>query len=766
MTTIGKQASESHARVTARRTRFGKMFSLLALSSVVVNSLALSSCGGGTGAVDISSVSITPTAITVPINTQTDFTATVKLTNSSVSTTTTVSWEVNGIAGGNSTVGTIVPSSTDQLIGVYTAPAAVPTTSSGSGLQVGQVQITAVATQTSTSSSSSSSTNTVTSNTAIVTVGVGLGLSITPPSAIVPAGGSTQFSAILNGVATAAVWTLSSPSGGNLGTIDTTGLYTAPAFPPPGASVTVTATASASDGTPVNTNVIVTIVYSDHSLSGPYAFSYEGNDASGLLAVAGSFVADGNGRIVSGVEDVQSFLTGVSTQVPISGTYRVGSDGRGSASLSTSRGTNTWQFVLSTNQHAQMIRFDTNTTGGGSIDQQSLNGLTNSPAVISGRYAFAAQGLDQSLNPLAIAGEFLADGAGAIPSTNATLDVNDNGISGSGTVTTNDTTLNGSYQFDAANPGTGRGTLLLQSTTTGATARMFAFYAVGTATNSSDAIVVSQLHLVEIDSAASVAGDAYLAAQSPSLASGNYVFTAGGNSTAGAFASGGVFTSDGTSATTGGMLDVNNNGIYNSGVSLGSCTFSVNAPTGRVDLKVFAGSGACPSGANSAVSEFAAYPTALGSVVMLQLDSAAVSTGLAYQQCGPQSAGCAGVNPSLTAVSLALGLSGTGLFHNPPATAISFQPDLDGQLSLTGLGVSAGNLDINNFSAAFAGDPVASTGNTIGSSGSNGRGTATIAASNPTVTYKSVYYLIDDNHALLFSSGQSPVATGSVARQF
>ena len=115
------------------------------------------------------------------------------------------------------------------------------------------------------------------------------------------------------------MWTLSSSSGGNLGTIDTTGLYTAPAFPPPGAAVTVTATATASDGTVVNTNVSVTIVYSDHSLSGPYAFSYQGNDTSGLLAVAGSFVADGNGRIVSGVEDVQSFLTGVSPRMSSSG---------------------------------------------------------------------------------------------------------------------------------------------------------------------------------------------------------------------------------------------------------------------------------------------------------------------------------------------------------------------------------------------------------------------------------------------------------------
>jgi len=762
MISIGKTALAPQSLGAIGDRRLGRGSRLLGLALIAMGtSCTLVGCGGGgSGSTTIKSVAITPTSVTVPINTQADFTATVTLTDSTTSSTTTVTWEVNGVSGGNSTVGTIVPSTTDELVGIYTAPSAVPTTSSGSGEQVGQVNITAVATQGT--SSSTSSSGTVTSNTAIVTVSVGLGLSVSPTSAIVPAGGTSQFTAILNSVQTAASWALSSTSGsgGNLGTIDATGLYTAPAFPPPGNSITVTASVTGSNGAVVTATSTLSVFYSDHSLSGPYAFSYTGNDASGYLAVAGSFVADGSGHIVSGIEDIESFLSGVSTQVQISGTYSVGSDGRGTVSLTRGRETNTWEFALTSNQHAQLTRFDTSEAAGGTIDQQSLNGLTTSPSLISGRYAFSVLGLDASFNPLGMAGEFSADGSGGVSNTNAILDVNDNSISG-GTVTKGDTTLNGSYSFDSVNAGTGRGTITLQSAPTGGTARKYAFYTVGTTTNSANATVVSQLHLVEIDGSAvaSVAGDMFFVGTSPVsvLADANYVFTGGGNSSAGAYASGGVFASDGVGTTSNGTLDINNAGTYNKGVSLGSCAFTSNPATGRIDLEL------CPSGASA--SEFAAYPTALGNVVLLELDSSAVATGLAYQQCGPQSAGCAAASPDLSAAAVSLGLVGQGLFRNPPATAASFQPDLDGQIELTGTAASTGNLDINNFNAVFQSDPIGATGTSIGAA-SNGRGTATLAPTNPSATYNLVFYLIDDHDALLLSSGQSPVAIGQLGRQF
>ena len=726
--------------------RRNSCFKLVAFCVAAAAVFGLLGCGGGGGgSTTVSSVTIDPTAITVPINTQAQFTAVVKLDNSSTSTTTTLTWEVNGTAGGSATLGTIVPSSIDSQVGVYTAPAAVPSTGTS---QVGQVSITAVAQQ---DTSSTTSTKTVTSNTAVVTIGVGSGLTVTPTTAIVPAGAGHQFSALLNNAADpAATWTVTSSGGGDAGTINSSGLYTAPLSPPPGNSVTVTATDGASTAT-----ATLTVVYSDHSLNGPYAFSYKGNDASGFLGVAGSFVADGSGHIVSGLEDFDSFITGVSSQVTLTGTYQVGADGRGTAALNTGQGTVTLAFAISTNQHARVIRFDSNATGGGTIDQQNLNALSNSLSVISGPYAFIASGADSSFHPMGIGGEFSADGAGNIPATNTILDVNDDGIANAGGITTGDTTLHGFYQFDAAFPGTGRGTLTLTSSTTGS--REYGFYIVDSA----------HMQLVEIDGNAFVAGRAVGAPtgnsfSTASLVSANYSFTNGGNSSAGAYAGGGVFVSDASGTITGGTFDINNAGTYNSGPALGACPYTVDATTGRIDLKLFTGTGACPATASTSVSEFAAYPTSEGSALMLEIDANAVTTGAAYQQCFVASA-CSSGTPAITALGAAVGLTGEGTFYKNPS---AYQQNAVGQLKLSSTSISAGNLDINNFNAVFPADPMGTSGSSIGAASSTGRGTFAIAATNPAATYNLIYYLIDDNSALLLDKDASMVLRGALARQF
>lgn len=756
--TLHARLVDSDGSRSNTRARFRVVgFSVLA----IVATLCLQACGGGkgSGSTTIVSVAITPTAITVPVNTQTNFTAVVKLSDSSTSTTTTVTWQVNGVAGGDSTVGTIVPSGADQLIGVYTAPSSVPKTASG-GLQVGQVSITAVAQQTS---STTTTSGTVTSNTAVVTVGSGLGLTVSPTQATVPAGGIRQFSALLNGIAdpsvTWSVTTVGDPA--VVGSIDANGFYTAPASPPPGATVTISATDPAATAPAIAT---ITILYSDHSLSGPYAFSYTGNDQSGFLAVAGSFVADGQGKIISGVEDANSFLNGVSTQVPISGTYTVGSDGRGTAKLSTGRGIETWQFALATSQHAQLIRFDTNATGGGTIDQQNLDALTNSPTVISGSYVFGVLGTDVGFNPLGIAGQFSADGAGNIPdpaTPDTILDVNDNGIAIAGVITTRDRTLHGTYQFDAAFPGTGRGLLTLTSTATGQ--RNYALYAVDS----------THLHLIEIDSnGPSVAGDMFSApGGTANLANGNYVFAGGGNTiistgtppapALAAYAAAGVLVSNGGSIT-GGVFDANSGGTYNSGPAINSCAYATDSKTGRIDVKLPTGSATCASAPSSSNPEFAVYPTSQGTALMLEIDSAAVSTGIAHLQCVSGAAACP-TSLSLPGGSVAAGLTGQGIFHNAPT---SYQPDAAGQITLSGTGITGGSLDVNNFSAVFAGDPIGVSGSSIGVPATNGRGTATLALTSPAATYNLIYYLIDDNTALLLDKDSTRVATGVIVRQY
>jgi uncharacterized protein YjdB len=85
------------------------------------------------------SITISPTSATVRVNRTRAFTATVQNASD-----TSVAWKVNGITGGNSTVGTI------SSLGTYKAPSAVPAG--------GTVQVSAVSNADSTKSASATVT--------------------------------------------------------------------------------------------------------------------------------------------------------------------------------------------------------------------------------------------------------------------------------------------------------------------------------------------------------------------------------------------------------------------------------------------------------------------------------------------------------------------------------------------------------------------------------------------------------------------------------
>jgi hypothetical protein len=719
-----------------RETRKIKMSalctSLLALATV----LALSACGGGSnGTATVTSVMISPTAATADLNTSITLTAVVNLSNNTATTNTAVTWQVNGVGGGNSQVGTIVNSPNDVQEGIYTAPSVAPTTNNG------QVMITATAPQIP---SSTTDTNIVTSNTAIVTVGVGQGLSVTPATSTIPAGGSRQFSALLNNVVDSnATWAVSSTANGNVGTINpTTGLYMAPPSPPPGATITITATDSTL--TPaVTATATATIVFSDLSLSGQFAFSYSGNDQNGFFAVAGSFATDGAGKITNGIEDVDSFTTNGWTQYQIqqsTSRYNVGSDGRGTILLNPGiPGAATLQFALASNEHGVVIRFDPGVTGSGFIDQQNLDDISDVSA-ITGPYVFSGLGADTTFLPSGIAGKFTASGNSTNQSGTGVVDLNDNGSP------TEASSLTVAYSLDGTEPDTGRGKMTINSAATGE--RQFAFYIVD----------ATHLYFVETDNLGYLQGNMYSGAvgasfSAASLAADNYAFTTGGNSPTGAFAAGAVFASGGNGSITGGVFDSNNAGTVTSDVTLGTCAYTVDPSTGRILL------GLCPA---PSTLQFAAYQTAQAtnstavepSLVMLELDPTAVSIGSAYSQ---------NTVTQLAAGSFALLLGGQGVFHENSA---AIQEDISGQVTLGSPSIANGNLDINDFNSVFQTDPISDADSSLLAPDANGRGTATVVVTNPNASYSLVYYMIDANTALLFDSDSSHVLIGTIARQF
>lgn len=172
-----------------------------------------------TGAPQTVSISINPTSATVNTGSTQQFTATVSGTNN-----TAVTWQVNNVTGGNSTMGTISSS------GLYTAPAVVP---------AGPVTVTVISQADSTKQASA-------------TVGVNtpppvVAISISPTSASLATGATQQFTATVTGSANTAVnWQVNNVTGGDPsnGTISASGLYTAPASIPSG-GVTVTAVSQA-----------------------------------------------------------------------------------------------------------------------------------------------------------------------------------------------------------------------------------------------------------------------------------------------------------------------------------------------------------------------------------------------------------------------------------------------------------------------------------------------------------------------------------------
>lgn len=190
--------------------------------------LAISGCGFTTGSSTpppgTVTVTVSPQNAAVSLGQSVQFTATVTGISSDA-----VNWSVNGIAGGNSTMGTI------SGTGLYTAPQTMPSQST--------ISVTATAQSAPQASGS-----------AAVQIQSGITVSIAPNSASVSPGTSASFTATVTGAGSASSgvsWAVSGISGGNatVGTLSVTGpdaaTYTAPAIPPAPAMVTVTATSIA-----------------------------------------------------------------------------------------------------------------------------------------------------------------------------------------------------------------------------------------------------------------------------------------------------------------------------------------------------------------------------------------------------------------------------------------------------------------------------------------------------------------------------------------
>jgi hypothetical protein len=195
-------------------------------------------------------VTVVPSTASVLLGEPQSFTATVANT-----TNTAVSWSVNGISGGNATVGTIDAS------GVYTAPANLPTPASVS------VQATSAA---------DSSKNSV----VLVMISSGISVSVAPQTMQVELGASRPFTATVNSAGNpnrSVTWVISSGAcpGAACGTVDSSGMYTAPQVLFAPTTVSLTAISVADPSKSGTGTITVTSLFS-LAVAGPSSVSAGG----------------------------------------------------------------------------------------------------------------------------------------------------------------------------------------------------------------------------------------------------------------------------------------------------------------------------------------------------------------------------------------------------------------------------------------------------------------------------------------------------------
>jgi hypothetical protein len=511
-------------------------------------------------------INVSPSGVSVQAGLTQQFTAAVTF-----SANTDVSWQVNGIAGGNLTVGTI------DSNGLYTAPNSVPATS--------KVTVTAIAKADGTRSSSVSVTITPA---AIV---------ITPTDAVLGAGIQQTYTATVLSNSVSPVWSVTclsaQPSG--CGSITSSGTYTAPSAPPPGGSVTIRATLA--DGSGSTGSVTATIQFGTLTLAGQYVFSTADGIGHATPSQAGTLVFDGSGNISGGVFDTTD-----RQGAPISvtgGTYQVGSDGRGTAAVQTTTGPFSLQFVLSSHVQGFVVRTDpTANQATGTLDlQQNISGAS----ALSGAYVLSASGFSsgQPATRFAEAGSILAGSAGAI--SGGQIDLNNNLVLQTAAVTA------GSF----TQPGSGRGTLTLSTSNS---TQSFAYYPIDS----------THAKIVAIDGTLDAVGELFSRPQGPFSSvnfKGHFAFSVNGTKNNNPFGVAGVFSLDGSTSVTDQQFD----GLTQSVFDFNPGAYTVtDATTGRTTATWTVNGGSR--------LQYVLYPRSDGGFVMLESDGLYFGSGLALPQ--------------------------------------------------------------------------------------------------------------------------------------
>jgi hypothetical protein len=494
--------------------------------------------------------------------------------------------------------------------------------------------------------------------------------------------------------------------GGNCGSItlhtasDAPATFMAPPTVPP-AAVVITAAATADNTKTANANA-VTITSSnpnDAKLNGNYAFevaAWDNFNAFSPGGIGGTFVADGNGNLTSGVID-RSLTSTVATNTAFTGTYNIGNDSRGTLTITFAGGlaTYTIRFALQANGNAKIIAFgntpNTNFQGSGVIKKQDTTAFLLTK--ITGDYVLGIEGVTLiNNNRSAAAGRFTSDGAGSV--NTGTVDIS-GPSSSSGALT-----LGGNIA--APDAVTGRGTLVFNAT--GQNAVNLAYYVVS----------ADELLVLDIDTVSRILYTGTIVRQHrPSggftLGSFNttvvFEFTGYDVSSTQSNTGVGFITADGAGNVPSGFLDENADGTFASNALPAGSTYTIDADgNGRGILKL------------TGVHEQVLYFGDVNKAIFLEGTPADVGKDATLGIAEPQSAG-------ITSASFT-GNYAFGTGH--PVTP--FVQDFSGEATATGAtGTFAATEDITLGQGGPANIPDVPLNATYQfTAGKNGRATVTI----------------------------------------
>ncbi len=377
--------------------------------------------------------------------------------------------------------------------------------------------------------------------------------------------------------------------------------------------------------------------FTTSSLNGTYVFSFSGTDISAAnlnvgpsyFSVVGALTAS-SGALTGTIDVVDPELATLlnlsspvlTAQTLTGGSYSITADGRGSGTIRISpNGTNVefgLDFVLMTPSHGLITRFDTNGTGSGTIDLQDSS-LTQS-ALTS--YAFSLSGWDQDSNPFETAGNFSLGGTTSI--STGLQDFND-----AGNPTTN-LPLTGSLTLGAAGAA---GSASLTATDS----------PYGTLSFDVWPIDATHMKLIEVDGFEATEGDAFT--QQTTISSGQLVYTMAGLDAANTSVlySGGFLTYTAPTTIASGYQDINDGGGIGSSLTVSGSLTATGG--GRYQLVL---GGFYNNAVGASTYEFAAYPTADGSILLMEDDNLGVTTGTALFQTAQTFASAQGYGLNLT----------------------------------------------------------------------------------------------------------------------